>query len=86
MKAKHLFVLSMESKLHKKGKGNHGLTLSTQELDQLLQLVNNSPSRTTAAISCGIDRNVLDRVLLTGRGSKITIGNIKNAIHDHSNN
>lgn len=76
----------MNSKIHKKGKGNHGLALSPQELGELLTFVNQSPNRTTAAISCGIDRNVLDRVLLTGRGSKITIGNIKNALHDHSNN
>lgn len=62
-------------------KGNHGETLTAREVKILKTFVAGYPSKTSAALQIKIDRNVLDRVLLTGRGSSETIEKVKLALH-----
>lgn len=65
----------------KGNKGNHGEILTTSEVKMLKSYVAGFPSKTSAALQIKIDRNVLDRVLLTGRGSAETIEKVKLALH-----
>lgn len=61
-------------------KGNYGLALTPEELEQLNDYVKQHISYVSAALSIGIDRNVLCRVLAFGTGSKETIEKIKAAL------
>lgn len=63
-----------------KGKGNHGLDLSDYEKQALVTFLNKYTTKTEAAAIIGIDRNVLDRVLLAGSGSVKTIKKVRKAI------
>lgn len=60
-----------------RGKGNHGQRLSPLEFRQLSRITEEYPTKTSLAIIIGIDRNVLDRLLLTGSGSAYTIDKVK---------
>jgi len=63
-----------------KGRGNWGLTLNKNESGYLADYVESFDTVTAAAISIGIDRNVLARVLLTSTASKDTIEKIRKVI------
>lgn len=73
----------MAGKIRKIGRGNHGITISLKEYEKLLTYIKDYPTHTQAAITIGIDRNVLFRVLLTHRGSKYTIDKIKTFLNGH---
>lgn len=72
--------------IEKPGKGNHGQQLTKEELKQLKQLVKKSATRVDLAREIKIDRNVLDRVLSTGRGRKETVEYIRTFFNSYYEN
>lgn len=66
------------------GKGNHGKKLTEKDIKKLTELIEEYPSKTALAITIGIDRNVLDRAILTKSASIPYIEKIKNFLYAQS--
>lgn len=62
------------------GRGNFGITLTTDELNKLRVLYNRAENKTQLAISLGIGREVLARMVVTGSGREENIKKIRKAV------
>lgn len=66
-------------------KPKRSIPLSQQEVDALKTLRNDFPTEVEFAISIGIDRNVLARVIQVGSGSQVTISKIRKFLKRRTN-
>lgn len=63
------------------GKGNHGKKLTEKDVKKLTDLIEDYPSKTAMALNIGVDRNVLDRIMVYKSGSVQSIEKIKTFLH-----
>ena len=66
-------------------KPKRSIPLSQQEVDALKTLRNDFSTEVEFAISIGIDRNVLARVIQVGSGSQVTISKIRKFLKRRTN-